>query len=63
LKGGCTATKARAHTARLTRRLARRQQSWFGRDRRVRWLDVPVEGPAADLLAAALALVRAPGPS
>jgi tRNA dimethylallyltransferase len=63
LDGELDAATARADTARLTRRLARRQLSWFGRDRRVRWLDVPVEGPAADLLAAALALVRAPGPS
>jgi tRNA dimethylallyltransferase len=31
---------AQQETARLTRRLVRRQQSWFGRDRRVRWLEV-----------------------
>jgi tRNA dimethylallyltransferase len=63
LDGEVDAATARADTARLTRRLARRQQSWFGRDLRVRWLDVPAEGPGADLLEGALALVRAPLPS
>jgi tRNA dimethylallyltransferase len=44
---------AQEQTARLTRRLARRQESWFGRDERVLWLD-----PAApDLLERALAAV------
>jgi tRNA dimethylallyltransferase len=59
LDGELDAASARADTARLTRRLARRQQSWFGRDPRVRWLDVPVAGPAAGLLDGALDLVRA----
>ena len=46
---------ARDETARLTRRLARRQESWFGRDPRITWLpyDVP------DLLLRALDVVRA----
>lgn len=45
--------QAQELTARLTRRLARRQRSWFGRDDRVRWLaaDEP------DLRARALALL------
>jgi tRNA dimethylallyltransferase len=52
------AAAARAAPARLTRTLARRQQSWFGRDPRVRWLDAPVDGPSHDLTAAALRLTR-----
>jgi tRNA dimethylallyltransferase len=63
LDGELDAATARADTARLTRRLARRQQSWFGRDPRVRWLDVPFSGAGADLLDAALDLLRAEMPS
>jgi tRNA dimethylallyltransferase len=59
LDGAVDAGTAKAETARLTRRLARRQQSWFGRDPRVRWLDAPVDGPSHDLLTAALDVVRA----
>ena len=53
LDGECTQEEARAETVRATRRFARRQESWFRRDHRVRWLD------AADpaLLSAALAEV------
>jgi tRNA dimethylallyltransferase len=58
LDGQIDAATARADTARLTRRLARRQQSWFGRDDRVRWLDAPVDGPAGDLLPTALDAMR-----
>jgi tRNA dimethylallyltransferase len=57
LDGELDAATARADTARLTRRLARRQQSWFGRDPRVRWLDAPVDGPSHELLPVALAAV------
>jgi tRNA dimethylallyltransferase len=46
---------AQDETARLTRRLARRQESWFGRDPRIAWL--PYDAP--DLLDRALAIVRA----
>ncbi len=49
LDGEWTAQQAREETARATRRFARRQESWFRRDPRVRWLPV---GP--DLLARAL---------
>jgi tRNA dimethylallyltransferase len=63
LDGALDAATARADTARLTRRLARRQQSWFGRDPRVHWLDVPASGAGADLLTAALDLLRAQMPS
>ena len=46
---------ARADTIVATRRFARRQESWFGRDPRIRWL--PFDAP--DLLDRALAAVRA----
>jgi tRNA dimethylallyltransferase len=39
LDGELTLDQARAETARATRRFARRQESWFRRDPRVRWLD------------------------
>jgi tRNA dimethylallyltransferase len=38
LDGDCTEDQARAETVRATRRFARRQDSWFRRDRRVHWL-------------------------
>ncbi|MBB0232673.1 tRNA (adenosine(37)-N6)-dimethylallyltransferase MiaA [Streptomyces calidiresistens] len=57
LAGECTEEEARAETVRATRRFARRQDSWFRREARVRWLD----GSAAargDLPAAAGALLE-----
>ena len=39
LDGECTEEQARDETVRATRRFARRQESWFRRDQRVRWLD------------------------
>jgi tRNA dimethylallyltransferase len=56
LAGGCTEEHARAETVRVTRRFARRQESWFRRDSRVRWID-PAD---PDPLGAALRLVRDP---
>jgi tRNA dimethylallyltransferase len=38
LTGDMTEADAKADTARATRRFARRQDTWFRRDRRVRWL-------------------------
>ncbi|MEU1123561.1 tRNA (adenosine(37)-N6)-dimethylallyltransferase MiaA [Streptomyces sp. NPDC005899] len=38
LAGECTHDEARAETVRATKRFARRQDSWFRRDPRVRWL-------------------------
>jgi tRNA dimethylallyltransferase len=38
LAGECSEAEARAETVRATRRFARRQESWFRRDGRVRWL-------------------------
>jgi tRNA dimethylallyltransferase len=49
LDGRCTLDEAAQDTARATRRLVRRQRSWFRRDDRIRWLD-----SAADPLDAAL---------
>ncbi|WP_432484765.1 tRNA (adenosine(37)-N6)-dimethylallyltransferase MiaA [Kineococcus esterisolvens] len=41
LDGLTTEEEAAELTARLTRRFARKQESWFRRDERVRWLDAP----------------------
>jgi tRNA dimethylallyltransferase len=53
LAGEWTAEEAKAETVRATRRFARRQDSWFRRDPRIRWLayDRP------DLVDAAMAIV------
>lgn len=59
LAGECTEEAAREETVRGTRRLARRQESWFRRDPRVRWLDVE---PGVDVAPAALAALGAGGP-
>lgn len=37
LSGDCTEAEAREETVRATRRFARRQESWFGRDPRIEW--------------------------
>jgi len=55
LDGELTADEARAAVAAGTRRLARKQMGWFGRDPRVHWLD----SRDPDLVAKALALVAA----
>ncbi len=54
LDGRLTEAQAQQETSRLTRRLVRRQESWFGADPRIHWLDAE----APDLLAQATALVR-----
>jgi tRNA dimethylallyltransferase len=56
LDGEYTLAEARAETVKATRRFARRQESWFRRDPRIRWLDA--SAPAECLLAAAKPLVR-----
>lgn len=53
LSGESTAEEARAAVTASTRRLARKQMGWFGRDPRVHWLDARAE----DLLDRALAVV------
>ncbi len=52
LDGECTEAEAEAETVRATRRFARRQESWFRRDPRVRWLDAAEPVPTAVALAA-----------
>jgi tRNA dimethylallyltransferase len=52
LDGEWTLEEARLETIKATRRFARRQESWFRRDPRVRWLDA--SQPAETLLAGAL---------
>jgi len=53
LDGEWTQAQAAEQTVRATRRFARRQESWFRRDPRIRWLD----GSAAGLLDRAMAVV------
>ncbi|QAY62316.1 tRNA (adenosine(37)-N6)-dimethylallyltransferase MiaA [Xylanimonas allomyrinae] len=55
LSGRCTADEARTEITANTRRLARKQMGWFGRDPRVQWLDAA----APDLVERALAVVAA----
>jgi tRNA dimethylallyltransferase len=49
LDGDLTLDQAREETARATRRFARRQESWFRRDPRVRWLSAGDGLPARAL--------------
>jgi tRNA dimethylallyltransferase len=53
LDGEWTLDQAREETMKATRRFARRQESWFRRDPRVRWLDAT----SGTLLAAASAMI------
>ena len=55
LDGDIDSETARAETVRATRKFARRQEAWFGRDARVHWL----RADRPDLLEAALAVVAA----
>lgn len=55
LRGECTPSEARAAVTASTRRLARKQMGWFGRDPRVHWLDARAD----DLVDRALAAVSA----
>ena len=56
LDGEWTLDEARLETIKATRRFARRQESWFRRDPRVRWLDA--SRPAGLLLEEALSCAR-----
>jgi len=61
LDGEWTLEEARLETIKATKRFARRQESWFRRDPRVRWLDA--SQPAEAMLAEALTqYAAAPGP-
>ncbi|MFE3519100.1 tRNA (adenosine(37)-N6)-dimethylallyltransferase MiaA [Streptomyces sp. NPDC059166] len=57
LAGECTEDEARAETVRATKRFARRQDSWFRRDPRVRWLN-GADTQRGELPQRALALVE-----
>ncbi|NJQ01939.1 tRNA (adenosine(37)-N6)-dimethylallyltransferase MiaA [Streptomyces zingiberis] len=57
LAGECAEEVARTETVRATKRFARRQDSWFRRDPRVRWLSGAAED-RGELLARALTLVE-----
>ncbi|MGW1191971.1 tRNA (adenosine(37)-N6)-dimethylallyltransferase MiaA [Streptomyces sp. NPDC002559] len=57
LAGECTEDEARAETVRATKRFARRQDSWFRRDPRVRWLSGAVQD-RGELPHLALALIE-----
>jgi len=57
LAGECTESEARTETVRATKRFARRQDSWFRRDPRVRWLS-GAEEQREELPHRALALVE-----
>jgi len=59
LDGELTLDQARDETVKATRRFARRQESWFRRDPRIRWLDA--SQPPESLLAEALRLTRSVG--
>jgi tRNA dimethylallyltransferase len=48
LEGECTEDEAREETVRATRRFARRQDSWFRPDPRVRWMPAGAAGELAD---------------
>ncbi|MDQ3664262.1 MAG: tRNA (adenosine(37)-N6)-dimethylallyltransferase MiaA [Actinomycetota bacterium] len=57
LAGECTVDEAREETVRATRRFARRQDAWFRRDPRVRWLPYDAD----DLVESAVATVAGAG--
>jgi tRNA dimethylallyltransferase len=61
LAGEWTLAHAQAQTVLATRRFARRQQAWFRRDPRIRWLPAGA-ADAADLLNRALAWCGSPCP-
>jgi tRNA dimethylallyltransferase len=61
LDGELTLEQAREETVNATRRFARRQESWFRRDPRVRWLDA--SRPAELLLDEALRQAQAQSPT
>lgn len=49
LEVGTPLDDALDHAVRRTRRFARRQQRWFRRDRRIRWIDAEGSNPLAEL--------------
>ena len=59
LDGQWSEPEAAAHTVQATRRFIRRQESWFRRDPRIRW----IRADAPDLLSTALVAARAEPPA
>ncbi|HEY0938404.1 MAG TPA: tRNA (adenosine(37)-N6)-dimethylallyltransferase MiaA [Trebonia sp.] len=59
LDGELTSDQARDETVRATRRFARRQESWFRRDPRVRWLGVSAQLSPSTLTKRALSAIAA----
>jgi tRNA dimethylallyltransferase len=49
LAGECSEQEARAETVRATRRFVRRQETWFRRDPRIRWLEATEDGQPVDV--------------
>ncbi len=62
LDGECTREEARLETIKATRRFARRQESWFRRDPRIRWLDA-TRPAAVSMIAKDLVLPAVQNPS
>ena len=56
LSGACSLDEAVALAVRRTRRFARRQRSWFGRDPRIRWLRADDPADLVEPLAAELGI-------
>ena len=50
LAGRCSESEAKEETKRATRQYARRQETWFSRDGRIRWLNGGVEERSAAIL-------------
>lgn len=61
LDGRTEEDEAYALTARLTRRFARKQESWFRRDERVHWIEAPDGRTAEELAGEVLEVVTAHG--
>jgi tRNA dimethylallyltransferase len=61
--GKTTEDEARELTARLTRRFARKQESWFRRDPRVHWLEAPDGADPGDLARRVLQLLPVASPA
>jgi tRNA dimethylallyltransferase len=61
LDGRTSLDQAREETARATRRLIRRQESWFRRDQRITWLPADAEGLAEQALRLVREVERAAG--
>jgi tRNA dimethylallyltransferase len=58
LDGTMTGLEAREETAMLTRRFARRQESWFGPDPRIHWVDATAEDRATRAVNVVRAAIR-----